>query len=107
MNNKTKTKKDFSNIGSIAATRFLNVSNIEEPKPEVEKIVEQDESSLNKTNTKSKRLNLLIYPNLFTDGTKIARMKQISFNDYVNRLIQKDIEENQKLIIAHDEVFKK
>ena len=37
---------------------------------------------------------------------KIAIMEQISFNEYLNRLIASDVEKQKDVIKKYDEVFK-
>jgi hypothetical protein len=98
----SKVKKDFSNIGSIATSRFLSVD-----EEVVEEKVQVKETIPTKSKIKSKRLNLLIYPELFEEGSKIATMNKISFNEYLNKLIENDVNANQELIKMHDRVFKK
>lgn len=55
--------------------------------------------------TKSKRVNLLMLPSVYTDITKIAAMKRTSVNDLVNTLLQEHIEENKELLEKYDQVF--
>lgn len=91
-------KKDFTNIGKMAATRFLS--------EKFDDANKDKEITANKENTKSKRINLLIYPDLFDMARKIAIMEQISFNEYLNRLIASDVEKQKDVIKKYDEVFK-
>jgi hypothetical protein len=55
--------------------------------------------------TKSKRLNLLLQPSIFEDVTKIARMKQTSFNDLVNAILKEYAEREAETVRKFDNVF--
>ncbi len=95
-------KKDFSNIGTMATSRFLSVDNETKPKKEIKEPVKETP----KEAIKSKRVNLLIYPDLFDQAKKLAFMKQISFNEYLNRLIALDVEKKKNIIKKYNEIFK-
>ncbi len=55
--------------------------------------------------TKSKRLNLLIRPSLMDDFTKIAYMRRTSINDFINTLIGECVERDASLIDDYDRLF--
>lgn len=55
--------------------------------------------------TKSKRLNLLMFPSVCQDITKIAAMKRCSANELINAVLQQYIADNQELIKKYDDVF--
>ncbi len=42
--------------------------------------------------TKSKRVNLVLRPNVHQKGVERAKQEGLSFSDYVHQLIEKDIE---------------
>lgn len=55
--------------------------------------------------TKSKRLNLLIYPSLLNDLKKIAVMKRTSVNDLINDVLTQYTDKNINLINQYDSFF--
>lgn len=59
--------------------------------------------------TKSKRLNLLIKPSTYADLNKIAAMQQISLNELINTLCEKQIQskKGQETIEKYNQVFNK
>ncbi|NTW83779.1 MAG: hypothetical protein HGB36_10510 [Chlorobiaceae bacterium] len=59
----------------------------------------------NESETKSKRLNLLIRPSLMDDFTKIAYMRRTSINDLINRLVDECVERDASLIDDYDRLF--
>lgn len=59
--------------------------------------------------TKSKRLNLLIYPSLHEDLERLAEMQAIKVNELINRVLKEytEAEESQKMIENHKKITKK
>lgn len=55
--------------------------------------------------TKTKRLNLLMFPSVCEDISKIAAMKRSSVNDLINTILQQYIADNQELVKKYDDVF--
>lgn len=55
--------------------------------------------------TKSKRLNLLLYPSLLEDLKKIATMQRRSVNDLINEILSVYTEEQLKTIEKFNQVF--
>lgn len=58
-----------------------------------------------KRELKSKRTNLLLTPSIYTDMSKIATMKQVSFNEIVNQALAFYISMNEKTIARYDNFF--
>ena len=56
--------------------------------------------------TKSKRLNLLLYPSLLNDLKKIAVMKRTSVNDLINDVLTQYTGKNINMINEYNSVFK-
>ena len=54
---------------------------------------------------KSKRLNLLLKPSIFTGVDKIATMRRVSFNEAVNQALSEYVEAHADLIAKYDDVF--
>lgn len=59
--------------------------------------------------TKSKRLNLLIYPSLHEDLERLAEMQAIKVNELINRILKEytETEESQKMIENHKQIKRK
>lgn len=55
--------------------------------------------------TKSKRLNLLIYPSLLDNLKKIATMKQSSVNDLINEVLKEYTDQQAETIRRYNETF--
>lgn len=55
--------------------------------------------------TKSKRLNLLIYPSLLVKLKKIAAMQRQSVNDLINNVLNDYTERNRPKIKRYDSIF--
>jgi predicted HicB family RNase H-like nuclease len=55
--------------------------------------------------TKSRRLNLLLQPSLLENMSKVARMKQTSVNDLINKVLKDYTERETTTIARYDEVF--
>lgn len=62
-----------------------------------------------KRETKSKRLNLLLYPSLYKDIEQLAIMQAISPNELINRLLKEYVtkEESQIMIENYKKITKK
>lgn len=58
------------------------------------------------TETKSKRLNLLVKPSVLDNFKKIATMEQTSVNDLINQIMEDHIEKEAEKIKLYDSVFK-
>ena len=54
---------------------------------------------------KSKRYNLLIYPSLHEDLSKIAAMQRISVNELMNRALEGYRDEHKQLIEKYNQTF--
>lgn len=98
-------KKNFKPINP--ALQFISV-----PKPTFMDMLEQPEKTkkgrpVSKEETKSKRLNLLMFPSVCEDIAKIATMKRSSTNDLIHSILQEYIKDNQELIRRYEDVFKK
>lgn len=59
-----------------------------------------------KDETKTKRLNLLMFPSVCADIDKIAYMQRKSTNDLINSILQDYIRENSDLLEKYNEVFR-
>lgn len=57
--------------------------------------------------TKSKRVNLLMYPSLYEDLTKVANIFDTSINDLINTLAREYVEQNEEAIKAYDKLRSK
>jgi hypothetical protein len=60
---------------------------------------------MHKKEIKSKRLNLLLQPSLLEDMSKVARMKQTSVNDLINKVLRDYTQNEVSTIARYDEVF--
>ena len=112
------TKKDFKTevnpatmfINTVAGTpaqmqapkknetnksRGKGVTPKKNPKPE----------TLNKKETKSKRLNLLLQPSLLEDLSKIATMNKDSVNNLINSALLEYRDANKQTIERYNKVF--
>jgi len=56
--------------------------------------------------SKSKRLNLLVYPSLLEDLKKIATMERKSVNDLINTVLLNYAYKNKDQIERYDDIFK-
>jgi hypothetical protein len=54
---------------------------------------------------KSKRLNLLLKPSIFTGFDKIRTMQRVSFNEAVNKALSEYVEAHADLIAKFDATF--
>ena len=55
--------------------------------------------------TKTKRLNLLMFPSVCDDINKIATMKRTSVNDLINSILQDYVTENADLLEKYADTF--
>lgn len=58
-----------------------------------------------KAESKSKRLNLLVYPGVYEDLTKVATMKRTSVNDLINTILKDYTEAEADTVKKYDSVF--
>lgn len=58
-----------------------------------------------KAESKSKRLNLLVYPGVYEDLFKVATMKRTSVNDLINTILRDYTEAEADTIKKYDTVF--
>lgn len=58
-----------------------------------------------KAESKSKRLNLLVYPGVYEDLSKVATMKRTSVNDLINTILKEYTEAEADTITKYDSVF--
>lgn len=58
--------------------------------------------------TKSKRLNLLIYPSIHENLERLAEMQAIKVNELINRVLKEytELEDSQKMIENHKKITK-
>lgn len=87
-------KKSFT--GDNPALQFITM--------QVEQEQGQDQQR-NLAETKSKRVNLLIYPSLHESMVKIARVRGISFNELVNAVLYAYEQDNQQDIEKYNEIW--
>lgn len=64
-----------------------------------------DNKQVEDTETKSKRLNLLVKPSVYEDFRKIATMEQESVNGLLNLLMEEVVNENKEQIELFNKVF--
>ncbi|MEM1506253.1 toxin-antitoxin system HicB family antitoxin [Domibacillus sp. 8LH] len=93
------SKKNFK-VNNPAA-RFINTDQ-----------TQQTDNTHNKpdsesTETKSKRLNLLVTPSLHVNLKKVATMEETSVNDLINRVLNEYVEDKNDLIEKYNQVMKK
>lgn len=94
----TKKNPAMAYISSANADNNVGKNEVaEEKKPKKSRTTDKE--------TKSKRFNLVLQPSSKKDIKKIARMKGISSNEQICRLVEECIKENQDLIRKHDEIF--
>lgn len=94
-----KTFKSEMQAGSPAAASYISGAKAEgadrEGKPQPEGV-----------ELKSKRLNLLLKPSIFTGIDKIRTMQRVSFNETVNQALSEYVAAHADLIARYDETFK-
>ena len=66
-----------------------------------------DDVKKSKLETKSKRLNLLIYPSLHKDMIKLAKMTQDSVNNLIIKILTDCRNANIEMVKKYDEIFGK
>ena len=64
-----------------------------------------DNKQVEDTETRSKRLNLLVKPSVYEDFRKIATMQQESVNGLLNLLMEEVVNENKEQIELFNKVF--
>lgn len=64
-----------------------------------------DNKQVKDTETKSKRLNLLVKPSVYEDFRKIATMEQESVNGLLNLLMEEVVNENKEQIELFNKIF--
>jgi len=96
------SKKNFKDgnpaLQHITQQTMLYPQQIQAPRQELD--TKQD-----KEETKSKRVNLLMYPSLHESMQKIARVRGVSFNDLVNTALAAFEAENGKAIEKYNEIW--
>ncbi len=98
------SKKDFSNAGQSAASKFLSSApstNNEVAKKTPKKIQEKKEEK------KSHKTSVLLKPSLHENLKKIAHMKQTSTNDLINKMIDSYVNENKEDVEQYNKIFSK
>ena len=94
-----KTFKSEMQAGSPAAASYISGAKAEgadrEGKPQPEGV-----------ELKSKRLNLLLKPSIFTGLDKIRTMQRVSFNEAVNQALSEYVAAHADLIARYDDTFK-
>ena len=94
-----KTFKSEMQAGSPAAASYISGAKAEgadrDGKPQPEGV-----------ELKSKRLNLLLKPSIFTGIDKIRTMQRVSFNETVNQALSEYVAAHADLIARYDETFK-
>ena len=58
-----------------------------------------------KSETKSRRLNLLLFPSVAEDIEKIAAMRKTSANNLINEILKDYAEENRETVNKYNDVF--
>lgn len=89
-----KTFKSEMQAGSPAAASYI--SSDREP---------QADGNSEAVELKSKRLNLLLKPSIFTGIDKIRTMRRVSFNEAVNQALSEYVEAHKDLIDKYDATF--
>ena len=93
-----KTFKSEMQAGSPAAASYISGAKAEganrEGKPQPDGV-----------ELKSKRLNLLLKPSIFTGLDKIRTMQRVSFNEAVNKALSEYVEAHADLIAKFDATF--
>jgi hypothetical protein len=105
---KTKIKNPSMNyISNIAAEESKEVIKDKEVINDKEEI-KNDKMVIPEIETKSKRLNLLVYPSLSNDLQKIAAMKGTKVNNLINQIFMDytKSEEAQNYIEAYNKIKK-
>lgn len=82
-------------------------SEVQQPRPAAASFISKPEAEGNPEGVelKSKRLNLLLLPSIFTGIKKIATMQRLSVNEVINQALGEYVEAHADLITKHDEVF--
>lgn len=73
--------------------------------PVMSYISSQTEEAEVKEERKSKRLNLLLKPSVFTAASKIATMQRTSVNDLINRVLLDYIASEAETLEKYNEIF--
>lgn len=80
---------------------------ITEPQtPQQKPVIEKHRKDTEKTETKSKRLNLLIQPGLYSDISKIATMQQKSVNSLITDILDAYRNNNTATIAKYNKTFR-
>jgi len=95
-------KKDFKK--NNPALQFI--SGATDNKHNTKDIYSTDNTQNTQTESKSKRLNLLVYPSLLEDLKKIATMERKSVNDLINTVLLNYAYKNKDQIERYDDIFK-
>lgn len=83
-------------------------SEVQQPRPAAASFISKPEAEGNPEGAelKSKRLNLLLKPSIFTGIDKIATMQRLSVNEVINQALGEYAEAHADLIAKYDEVWK-
>jgi predicted HicB family RNase H-like nuclease len=57
------------------------------------------------TETKSKRLNLLLTPSLHADLTKISKVQMTSVNNLINEILEEYVKDNQHSLEKYKKIW--
>lgn len=82
-------------------------SEVQQPRPAAASFISKPEAEDNPeaVELKSKRLNLLLKPSIFTGLDKIRTMQRVSFNEAVNKALSEYVEAHADLIAKFDATF--
>lgn len=105
----TTPKDNIENTKSIEKSVNIEVIKNTDTYNNTDKYTHVYTDELPTKETKSKRLNLLIYPSLHEDLERIAKMQAIKVNELVNRVLKEytEREESQKMIENHKQITRK
>lgn len=95
-------KKDFK-TGENPALAFI--SGAETQKTDNKHNTHNTPPTLAADETKSKRLNLLLYPSLLESLKKIAAMQRTSVNDLINTVLDEYTEKEAAQIERYNQIF--
>lgn len=101
------TKKDFK-VGENPALTYISGTQTQQTGSKYNTDNTDDTlPTLATDETKSKRLNLLLYPSLFENLKKIAVMQRTSVNDLINTVLNDYTEKEADQIERYNQIFGK
>lgn len=104
-------KKDFKKavLTNAAAERFFNVASTPnvDSTPSVDNTQSTQYTHITDKRSKSKRVQLLVYPDILEAAKKAAYMNESSINAVINDLLTEYVQRNAEQIATYEKLFNK